>query len=87
MKLLPDKVVTMQVLRFNPGTDIQSRRSRENGIGPQLCRVRVVVWHRYGSQEVVDDLQQVGLLEPDLSRSYTAAEQKRASSRFSGKRA
>ena len=84
MRLLPDEVVAVQVLRLHPRPSIQRRRRGQYRVRPDLRPVRVVVRHRHRPQEVVDDLQKVGLLEPDLSRGGAAAEEERAASRFVG---
>ena len=85
MRLLPDEVVAVQVLRLDPRPNIQRRRRGQYRVRPDLRPVGVVIRYRHRPQEVVQDLQEVGLLEPELARGSAAAEEKCAASRFAGK--
>ena len=74
----------MQLLRLHARTDVQRRRCRENGIRAERRLGCVVVGNRDGPQEVVRDLQEVGLLQPDFARGAAAAEEERAAGGFAG---
>ncbi len=59
MRLLPDIVVTMQILLFDTRSNVQGRCRRENSISSQLCAILRVVRPRYSAQEMVDDPKQL----------------------------
>ncbi len=74
MSLLPNEIVAMQALCLDAGTNVQSCSRREDWISAQLQGIRVMVGYGLGPQEIVEDLMQIGLLEPALACCCTAAE-------------
>lgn len=77
MSLLPKKVITMQallVLYLDARTDIQSGCLKYKGISSDLYTFIKIVRLRDGDKEIINNLQQVRLLEPDLSSRLAASE-------------
>lgn len=68
---LPDKVITVWDLGLDPRSNVHSRRSREYGVCANLlsvCRIALkLIWKGFGPQEMVQNLQECGLLQPCLS--------------------
>ena len=71
--VLPNEIVSVQILRFYPRADIQCCSGREDSISHNLGLTGVVVWYGDCPKEVVDDLEKIRLLEPGLTCCGTSA--------------
>lgn len=77
----------MQPLHLYPRPDIQRSRRRQDRLGGDLGAGGEIVGRGDGAEEVVDDAEEAGLLQPDLARRFAAAEEQGAACGFAGEAA
>ena len=74
MSLLPNEVIAMQPLRPHSGPNVQRCCRREDRLRRDFHAVVEIVGRGDRSEEVVDDFEQAGLLEPNLAGGFAASE-------------